>query len=114
MVTHSKIVDPLYIFHKISNFRSLKNIFLIYIIIWLSLYALSVQSLSPPKPAGLDPPNFCRHAPNWLRNTDSQKIFFKNISRKIKKKKYSKFFLVKFFLVKLFHEIAERSVAISE
>jgi hypothetical protein len=27
----------------------------IYIIIWLSLYVLSVQSLSPPKPAGLAP-----------------------------------------------------------
>jgi hypothetical protein len=28
----------------------------LYIIIWLSLYVLSVQSLSPHKPAGLDPP----------------------------------------------------------
>jgi hypothetical protein len=36
----------------------------IYIIIWLSPYVLSVQSLSPPKPAGLDPQIFCRHAPN--------------------------------------------------
>jgi hypothetical protein len=26
----------------------------IYIIIWLSLYVLSVHSLSPPKPVGLD------------------------------------------------------------
>jgi hypothetical protein len=33
----------------------------------------SVQSLSPPKPAGLDPPNFRRHAPNWTWNHDSPK-----------------------------------------
>jgi hypothetical protein len=39
--------------------------YFIYIIIWLSPYVLFVQSLSPPKPAGLDPPNFRRHAPNW-------------------------------------------------
>jgi hypothetical protein len=37
------------------------------IIIWLSPYVLFVQSLSPPKTSGLDPPNFCRHTPkkNW-------------------------------------------------
>jgi hypothetical protein len=35
----------------------------IYIIIWLSLYVLSVHSLSPPKPAGLDPPNFSQMDP---------------------------------------------------
>jgi hypothetical protein len=29
------------------------------IIIWLSPYVLFVQSLSPPKPAGLDSPIFC-------------------------------------------------------
>jgi hypothetical protein len=60
----------------------------IYIIIWLSLYVLSVRSLSPPKPAGLDPPNFCRHAPNWMWNRDSQK--------KYEKKNHGKF--VNFFL----------------
>jgi hypothetical protein len=31
----------------------------VYIIIWLSPYVLSVHSLSPPEPAGLDSPN-CR------------------------------------------------------
>jgi hypothetical protein len=38
-------------------------------------------SLSPPKPAGLDPQIFCRHTPNWLRNftenfTENFLIFF--------------------------------------
>jgi hypothetical protein len=44
-------------FFEINFFRNFsKN--LIYIIIWLSPYVLSVQSLSPPKPAGLDPQIF--------------------------------------------------------
>jgi hypothetical protein len=67
----------------ILYFFCLFQIYQIYIIIWLRLYVLSVQSLSPPKPAGLDPPpNFCRHTPNWLRNTDSQKKFEKKLHEK--------------------------------
>jgi hypothetical protein len=63
----------------------------IYIIIWLSPYILSVRSLSPPKLAGLAPPQkkFRRHAPNLMWNRESQK--------KIEKKKFTKNF-VKFFL----------------
>jgi hypothetical protein len=37
-----------------------------------------VHSLSPPKPAGLDPQKFRRHTTNWLRNVDSQKNLKKN------------------------------------
>jgi hypothetical protein len=40
-------------------------------------YVLSVRSLSPPKLAGLDPPNVRRHAPNWMWNRDSPKKFGK-------------------------------------
>jgi hypothetical protein len=46
-------------------------------------YVLSVHSLSPPKPAGLDPPNLRRHAPNWMWNRDSPK--------KLKKKFHENF-----------------------
>jgi hypothetical protein len=57
-------------------------------------YVLSVHSLpSPPKPAGLDPPNFRRHAPNWMWNSDSPK--------KLKKKFHEKFLeLIFFFFLK--------------
>jgi hypothetical protein len=60
----------------------------IYIIIWLSPYVLFVQSLSPPQPAGLDPQVFCRHTPNWLRNTDSQKNVKKKFHGKLKQKHF--------------------------
>jgi hypothetical protein len=56
----------------------------------------------------------CRHAPNWLWNTDSQKKLKTKFHGKFSKIYFFDFFLVKFFLVKFFHEIAERSVAISE
>jgi hypothetical protein len=62
-----------------------------YIIIWLSLYVLSVHSLSPPKPAGLDPPIFLE-------------IFFGIFFWK---------FFGNFFGI-FFHENAERSGATSE
>jgi hypothetical protein len=80
----------------------------IYIIIWLRLYlyVLSVQSLSPPKPAGLDPPNFCRHTPNWLRNTDRQKKIEKKISDF-----FFEIFFCQHFYGHFFHEIAKRGVA---
>jgi hypothetical protein len=41
----------------------------IYIIIWLSPLLLFVHSLSPPKPAGLDPPNFCRQTLYYVRKS---------------------------------------------
>jgi hypothetical protein len=48
------------------------------------LYTINfVRGLSPPKPAGLDPPNFCRHTPNWLRNHDSPKNFDEKLEKKI-------------------------------
>jgi hypothetical protein len=86
----------------------------IYIIIWLSPYVLSVRSLSPPKPAGLAPPNFRRHAPNWMWNRDSQKKLEKKISWKFLKFFCFEIFFGQIFFVKFFFEIAERSVAISE
>jgi hypothetical protein len=96
----------------VSSLASLQPIIyiIIYIIIWLSLYVLSVQSLSPPKPVGLDPPIFCRHTPNWLRNTDSQKKFEKKFPGKfvLGEKKFGDFF------TKIFHENVERSVAFGE
>jgi hypothetical protein len=46
-----------------------------YIIIWLSPYVPFLRSLSPPKPAGLDFPNFRWHNPNWMWKRDSQKKF---------------------------------------
>jgi 2-oxoisovalerate dehydrogenase E1 component beta subunit len=36
-------------------------------------FGLSVHSLSAPKPAGLEPKKFRRHAPNWLQNVNNQK-----------------------------------------
>jgi hypothetical protein len=39
------------------------------------MYCMSVRSLSPPKPAGVDPLNFHRHAPNWMWNRDSPNFF---------------------------------------
>jgi hypothetical protein len=39
---------------------------IIYIIIWLSLLVLFVRIPFTAKPAGLDPPNFCRQTPNWM------------------------------------------------
>jgi hypothetical protein len=70
----------------------------IYIIIWLSLYVLFVRSLSPPKPAALDPPNFRRHAPNWIWNRDSQKKFEKKIHGKFCKIFFCEiFFCLNFF-----------------
>jgi hypothetical protein len=46
---------------------------------WVLAYVLSVHSLSPPKPAGLDPQKFRSHTPNWLRNVDSKKKFTENV-----------------------------------
>jgi hypothetical protein len=40
MVSHSKIVDSLYILHEICNFRSLKNMFLINILAFIFLNML--------------------------------------------------------------------------
>jgi hypothetical protein len=73
---------------------------IIYIIIWLSPYVLSVRSLSPPKPAGLASPNFRRYAPNWMWNRDSQKNLKKKFDGNLnffdflkKKNFWSNFFL---------------------
>jgi hypothetical protein len=71
----------------------------------------SVCAVSPPKPAGLDPPNIFRHTLNWLRNTNSQKKLKKKFHRKVSKFFYFLFFFSQIFLVKFFYEIAERSVA---
>jgi hypothetical protein len=75
----------------------------IYIIIWLSLYVLSVHSLSPPKPAGLDPPIFRRRTLYYMRKSLGIKVicFFEE-------KKLS-FFLKLFFWRKKIRENAERS-----
>jgi uncharacterized membrane protein SpoIIM required for sporulation len=83
-----------------------------YIIIWLSPYVLYVRSLSPPKPAGLDSPNFRRHAPNLMWNRDSQKKFEKKIHGKFSDF-FVNFFLVKFFLAIFFQifSMKTRSVA---
>jgi hypothetical protein len=83
---------------------------IIYIIIWVSLYVLFVRCLSPPKPAGLDPPKFLQ-ADSKLGVEGRRHNFFL-ISRKILN--FFEFFFVKCFWVNFFHEIAERSVAISE
>jgi hypothetical protein len=56
-----------------NSWTSGKGHYLIYIIIWLSLLLLLVRIPFTAKPAGLDPPNFCRHAPTWLRKINSQK-----------------------------------------
>jgi hypothetical protein len=93
--------------------RSLLIIVVIYIIIWLIPYVLSVQSLSPPKPAGLDPPIFASISKLAAEHQEPKKNFKKNF-RNLKKKKNLKKILVNFFLFKFFHEIAEHSVAISE
>jgi hypothetical protein len=45
------------------------------IIIWLSLYVLSVHSLSPPKPAGLDPLIFRRRTLYYMRKSLGIKVF---------------------------------------
>jgi hypothetical protein len=80
-----------------------------------------VQSLSPPKPAGLDAQHFCRLTPNWLRNTDSQKKFEKKIHGKHILKLFFKLFLNYFlnyffadYFLKFLHKNAERSVAFGE
>jgi hypothetical protein len=44
-------------------------LFVLYIIIWLSPLLLFVHSLSPPKPAGLDPPNFRRRTLYYMRKS---------------------------------------------
>jgi hypothetical protein len=54
-------------------------------------------------PQCLDPPNFRRHAPNWMWNRDSQKKF-ENKTRKIFWFFFWNFFL-KFFMVKFFCQI---------
>jgi hypothetical protein len=59
------IMDQL--FYRSSKQSSLFKA--IYIIIWLSLYVLSVHSLSPPKPTGLDPPNFRRRTLYYMRKS---------------------------------------------
>jgi hypothetical protein len=81
-------------------------------------YVLFVRSLSPPKPAGLDPPNFRRHAPNWTWNHDCQKKIDKKFHGKVSEiisfeiifgeKNFGDFFS------NFFHENAERSVAFGE
>jgi hypothetical protein len=45
------------------------------IIIWLSPYVLSVHFLSPPKPAGLDPPNLRRRTLYYMRKSLGIKVF---------------------------------------
>jgi hypothetical protein len=72
-------------------------------------YVLSVRSLSPPKPAGLDPPNFRRHAPNWMWNRDSPKKIGKKNSRKI-----FRFFFFFFFLKTLLAEICKADLRVSQ
>jgi hypothetical protein len=47
-------------------------------------YVLYVRGLSPPKPAGLDTPNFCRHAPKLAAEPRQPKKNFK--------KKFTDFF----------------------
>jgi hypothetical protein len=54
---------------------------------------MSVRSLSPPKLAGLDPPNVRRHAPNWMWNRDSQK----KLGKKNFTENFQNFFLNFFF-----------------
>jgi hypothetical protein len=49
---------------------------LIYIIIWLSLYVLSVHFPTSPKPAGLDPPNFRRRTLYYTHKSLGKKVFF--------------------------------------
>jgi hypothetical protein len=66
------IMDQL--FYRSSKQSSLFKA--IYIIIWLSLYVLSVHSLSPPKPTGLDPPNFRRRTLYYMRKSLGIKVFF--------------------------------------
>jgi hypothetical protein len=68
-----------------------------------------VRSLSPPKPAGLDPQIFA-----GILQIGRGTMIAKKYLKKIFHGKFSEIFLVKFLLVQLFHEIAERSVAISE
>jgi hypothetical protein len=68
-------------------------------------FSISCQT-SGPSP----PPNFRRHAPNWMWNRDSQKkIEKKNFTENLKKKIFFAIFFTKFF-----HENAERSVAFGE
>jgi hypothetical protein len=47
------------------------------------------QTLSPPKPTGLYPKNFCRQTLNWLWNTNSEKknseLFFGKNSKDLVK-----------------------------
>jgi hypothetical protein len=74
-------------------------------------FVLFVQSLSPPKPAGLDPPNFCRHTPNWLRNTESQKKLKEKLTENFLEIFFGEFFFGDFF-TKIFHENAERSIIV--
>jgi hypothetical protein len=61
----------------------------IYIIIWLSLYVLSVHFPTPSKPAGLDPQNFRRRTLYYMRKSLGLKVF--------KLKKILEFFLEFFF-----------------
>jgi hypothetical protein len=91
------------------------SVLLINIIIWLSLLLLLVPIPFTAKPAGLDPPIFCRQTPNWLWKINSQTFFF-NFTEKLQKIEFffGNFFL-EFFLglfLKIF--MKTRSVAISE
>jgi hypothetical protein len=60
--------------HKIKEV--IKIIATIYIIIWLSLYVLSVHFPTPPKPAGLDPQNLRRNMFMYMRKNFFWGIFF--------------------------------------
>jgi hypothetical protein len=83
--------------------RFFLKLFFIYIIIWLSLLLLSVHSLSPPKPVGLDPNFFCRRTLYYMRKSLGIKVLG------FLEKTIELFFLVFFGL--FFCENAERSVA---
>jgi hypothetical protein len=60
-----------------------------------------VQGICPPKPAGLDTPNFCSQTLKWMWNVDSQEKIENNILRK-----FSEFFL-NFFFREISYRVAE-------
>jgi hypothetical protein len=73
-----------------SDFR-----LVIYIIIWLSPYVLFVQSLSSPKPAGLDPPIFRRRTLYYMRKSLGIYFFFDFLNKK--NEFFFEFFFESFF-----------------
>jgi hypothetical protein len=98
-----RIYDIVNVLEAVQMMTKVSQQLIIYITIWLSLYVLSVHSLSPPKPAGLYPQKFRRRTLYYMRKSlgiiflifGKKNLIFFLINIKKKLRDFFEFFSVK-------------------